>query len=775
VPGKNLALVGGRSLLARTITAAQQSRLVSQVVVSTDGSALAAEARRFGAVVVDRPPELAGDTASSEAAWCHAINQSAATAGQMPEFTVMLQATSPFTTPEEIDAVVRAVTGGAADSAFSAAAFGGFVWRLDQAGPEGVNHAYRQGRQRRQDRPTESLETGAVYAAVTAGLLASGNRFFGRVAAVQTDPRRVFEVDDAAQLAWADRLAPLFDSPVPAGTLAGPGGAAGLGGVAGLAGVSGTAAPGHGVWPQRHQLDAIVLDFDGVLTPNTALVLQDGREAVLVNRSDGLAVAALRRAGLKIVIISGESNPVVRARAAKLAVECLDQVLDKAAGLLDWAQRHRIDLERVLYLGNEVNDLPALRLAGWPVAVGSAAPEVVAAARAVTEAGGGQGAVRELAARILGEQWWQAGADAPSGLARAPAEPAAGDVAGLELGDGVARGAEVAGGGVAGLEPGDGIVQTAEVAGGGVADLGPGDGIVQTAGRKQPRPANLARRLANPKQPVYLVAEIGINHNGSLDLALRLIEQAQRAGFDAVKFQKRTPEIALPQAQWDKPRETPWGELSYIEYRRRIELSLDDYRIIDQRCRELGLDWFASPWDLPSLEFLSQFDLPAIKIASACLTDDELLDAARRTGRCLIASTGMSTWSQIEHAVSRLDRSNLIICHATSTYPAPVDELGLGVIETLRQAFPGVPIGYSGHEVGLSTTVAAVALGARLIERHITLDRSMWGSDQAASVEPAGMIRLVRDIRTVEQAIGDGIKLVYPSELDAAARLRRHN
>ncbi|MDR2253884.1 MAG: N-acetylneuraminate synthase family protein [Bifidobacteriaceae bacterium] len=294
------------------------------------------------------------------------------------------------------------------------------------------------------------------------------------------------------------------------------------------------------------------------------------------------------------------------------------------------------------------------------------------------------------------------------------------------------------------------------------------------AAPEAPAVVQVGGRAVGAGEPTYVIAEIGINHNGSLELALEMVQRAHAAGVDAVKFQKRTPEIATPRDQWDKLRETPWGEMTYIDYRRRVEFGEAEYQAIDRRCRELGLDWFASPWDVPSLEFLAQFDPPAVKIASACLTDAELLAAAKAAGPAVILSTGMSSWEQIERAVAQLDRGRLILCHATSTYPAPPDQLNLRVIRTLAAAFPGVPVGYSGHEVGLSTSVAAVALGACMVERHFTLDRSMWGSDQAASVEPGGMARLVRDIRAVEQSMGDGVKRVYPSELAAAARLRRH-
>ncbi|MEU9715446.1 N-acetylneuraminate synthase family protein [Streptomyces sp. NPDC047976] len=285
------------------------------------------------------------------------------------------------------------------------------------------------------------------------------------------------------------------------------------------------------------------------------------------------------------------------------------------------------------------------------------------------------------------------------------------------------------------------------------------------------------RRIGNkevgPGRPTYVIGEIGINHNGELANALALIDAAADAGCDAVKFQKRTPEICTPRDQWDIERDTPWGRMTYIDYRHRVEFGEDEYRAIGEHCAERGIDWFASPWDTEAVTFLEKFGVPAHKVASASLTDDELLLALRATGKTVILSTGMSTPQQIRHAVEVLGSANVVLLHATSTYPAKAEELNLRVINTLQEEYPNVPIGYSGHETGLQTTVAAVALGACAVERHITLDRAMWGSDQAASVEPGGLARLVRDIRTIETALGDGVKRVYASELGPMKKLRR--
>lgn len=272
--------------------------------------------------------------------------------------------------------------------------------------------------------------------------------------------------------------------------------------------------------------------------------------------------------------------------------------------------------------------------------------------------------------------------------------------------------------------------------------------------------------------PTYVVSEIGINHNGDLDIAKALIKAAKEAGVDAVKFQKRTPELCVPPEQRGQMRETPWGYISYLDYRYKVEFDVDDYKEIDRYCKEMGITWFASVWDEPSVDFLEQFNPVCYKIPSASLTDHSLLKHLKNTGRPLILSTGMSTIAQIRESVSVVGTDNLVITHATSTYPCEPEELNLKMVETLRNEFP-CPIGYSGHEVGLIPSVIAVAFGACMVERHITLDRAMWGSDQAASVEPNGFERLVKYIRVTELAVGDGVKRVYESEMSSLKKLRR--
>jgi N-acetylneuraminate synthase len=282
----------------------------------------------------------------------------------------------------------------------------------------------------------------------------------------------------------------------------------------------------------------------------------------------------------------------------------------------------------------------------------------------------------------------------------------------------------------------------------------------------------LGNRAVGDGHPVYIVAEIGINHNGDMETAKKLIAAAHEAGCDAVKFQKRTPDLCVPESQKMKMRDTPWGYITYLEYRHRVEFGREQYEEIDAYCRALGIAWFASCWDEEAVDFIEAFDPLCFKIQSAAVTDIPLLTRLRDTGRPLILSTGMSTMEEIRAAVGTLGTERLLIAHATSTYPCPNEHLNLRMLETLRGEFP-CPIGYSGHEVGLPTTVAAVALGACLVERHITLDRAMWGSDQPASIEPGGFKRLVSYIRVVEAALGDGVKHVYEDERDARERLRR--
>ncbi|MFC8780292.1 cytidylyltransferase domain-containing protein [Streptomyces nigra] len=381
VPAKNLAPVGGVPLVARAVRACRASRLVTDVVVSTDDQAIAEAARQAGAEVVLRPAAIAGDTATSEAAVLHALDTHEALHGAPVDVVLLVQCTSPFLVRDDIEKVAAAVAENGADTAVTVAPFHGFVWReteeTDDAGEStgggghGVNHDPSH-RPRRQDRPEDFLETGAAYAMDAAGFRKHGHRFFGRTELVRTDPARVLEIDDPHDLARARALAPLLD------------------------------AGGVGSLPTAADIDAVVLDFDGTQTDDRVLIDSDGREFVAVHRGDGLGIAALRRSGLKLLILSTEQNPVVAARARKLRIPVLHGVDRKDLALKQWCEEQGIAPERVLYVGNDVNDLPCFALAGWPVAVASAHDVVRGAARAVTTAPGGDGAIREIAGWILG-------------------------------------------------------------------------------------------------------------------------------------------------------------------------------------------------------------------------------------------------------------------------------------------------------------------------------------------------------------------------------------
>ncbi len=281
----------------------------------------------------------------------------------------------------------------------------------------------------------------------------------------------------------------------------------------------------------------------------------------------------------------------------------------------------------------------------------------------------------------------------------------------------------------------------------------------------------LGSKVIGPERPCYVVAEIGINHNGDIDLAKKLINVALGADCDAVKFQKRTVDVVYSPEELAKPRESPFGPTNG-DLKRGLEFEQEEYEEIDRYCREVKIDWFASCWDEASVDFIAQFKVPCFKIASASLTDDNLLRHTRSVGKPIVLSTGMSTIQEVDHAVDVLGKQDLILLHACSTYPAYYEELNLRVIDVLRDRYR-VPVGYSGHETGLPSSVAAVVLGACIIERHITLDRSMWGSDHAASLEPNGITRLVRDIRLIEKSKGDGIKRVLEREQPIIKKLRR--
>jgi N-acetylneuraminate synthase len=282
---------------------------------------------------------------------------------------------------------------------------------------------------------------------------------------------------------------------------------------------------------------------------------------------------------------------------------------------------------------------------------------------------------------------------------------------------------------------------------------------------------SIGNRKVGDGYPCYIIAEIGINHNGDIDVAKKLIDLAKLSGCDAVKFQKRTVDVVYSSEELAKPRESPFGETNG-DLKYALEFELEEYQEIDRYCKEKKIDWFASCWDEGSVDFINQFNVPCYKIASASLTDDDLIRYTRAKGKPIIMSTGMSTIEQIDHAVEALGKDDLIILHATSTYPAQHNELNLAVIPALKQRY-GIPVGYSGHETGIPTSIAAVALGACVVERHITLDRAGWGSDQAASLGPGGVIKMVVGIRIMEMAIGDGVKRVIEREMPIIKKLRR--
>ena len=276
----------------------------------------------------------------------------------------------------------------------------------------------------------------------------------------------------------------------------------------------------------------------------------------------------------------------------------------------------------------------------------------------------------------------------------------------------------------------------------------------------------------NTKKSTYIIAEIGINHNGDLNKTKQLIDIAKVAGCDSVKFQKRNPDVCVPEHQKSIERDTPWGRMTYLDYKHRIEFGKAEYDEIDRYCKQNGIEWSASPWDLDSLDFLMQYDIPYIKIPSALLTNNELLGASAKTGKKIILSTGMSSMEEVEKAVDIIKDCDYSLLHCNSTYPAPIDDLNLNCIKTLKEKF-GCEVGYSGHEYGLSTSISSVCLGATIIERHITLDRSIWGTDQLCSVEPQGLIKLVKGIRELERALGDGNKVVTEKEKLIREKLRK--
>lgn len=275
---------------------------------------------------------------------------------------------------------------------------------------------------------------------------------------------------------------------------------------------------------------------------------------------------------------------------------------------------------------------------------------------------------------------------------------------------------------------------------------------------------------------IYFIAEIGINHNGNLDLALELIKIAKDAGADCVKFQKRTPDICVPDNQKNVLRETPWGTLTYLQYKKLIEFGKKEYDVIDRYCDFIGIDWSASVWDISSFEFLSKYRVPFFKIPSACITDSNLLTHINsKSSNPIMISTGMSTSDQIDHAVKLLKNKIYSILWCNSSYPSRYNEIDINVLSTLQRSYPNLTIGYSGHEVDLLPTIVACSAGAKIIERHVTFDKSAWGTDHKCSLDPRELTELIQNIRNIEAILGKSEITVYPSELKIAEKLRNIN
>ena len=468
----------------------------------------------------------------------------------------------------------------------------------------------------------------------------------------------------------------------------------------------------------------LLTDCDGVLTDAGVYYGESGEELKKFNIRDGMAVERMRNlANIDTGIITGEVSPSVAKRAEKLKITELHLgSKDKPAILKEIMERRGLQASEIAYIGDDCNDLGIIELVGFSAAPSDALPFVKEKVDYVCSAKGGEGAFRELAELLIEARARQEAKEQPITIKESHTE----------------------------------VSQQPQMIG-------------------KTYKLSTGQRIG-PGEPCYVIAEIGINHNGSLEIAKKLIDEAVAAKANAVKFQKRTPEICVPKDQWEVMRDTPWGRMSYIDYKRKTEFGVVEYAAIDQYCREQSIDWFVSTWDVKAVDFMEQFDTPIYKLASASLTDFPLIKRILFTGKPLMLSTGMSNMREIQEAVKLIrdfdEDYPLFIAHSTSAYPCKPEELNLKMIQTLAKKFPGIPIGYSGHETGLATTVTAVTLGATFVERHFTLDRAMWGSDHAASVEPQGFQRLVRDIRDVETAAGDGIKKVYESELGPMKRLR---
>ena len=680
IPRKNIKRLAGYPLIAYSIAAAQRADSVDRVLVSTDDPEIAEIAKEFGAEVPFlRPDELAQDDTRDLPVFQHALTWLKDQEGYQPDLVIQLRPTSPFRSPALIDRAVKILLENTQATSVRGVVLSKQnpykMWKVQEDGrmvpileidqPESYNMP-------RQELPATYWQTGHIDV-IRSETILNGSMSGEKVHACQIDP--VFSIDLDNPLDWQNAetlISDLRDKIIH---------------------------PGRKI---SEDISLVVLDFDGVITDDRVYVNQHGEETVAAHRGDGMGIALLRKAGVDVIILSTEKNPVVQARADKLGIPAFHGIDDKKTKLESILAEKEIPGSQVVYLGNDINDLPCFSLVGLAVAVSDAHPTLLKHAHLILQKKGGHGAVRELCDLIIKEK------------------------------------------------------KQAE----------------ERYGVKMAREVKIGDRLVGDGHPVYIIAEIGINHNGDLNVAKQLIDAAVEAGCDAVKFQKRTPELCVPEDQRDKMRHTPWGYISYMEYREKVEFSKEQFGEIVDYCAEKNIHWQASAWDEPSVDFLEQFDPTAHKVASASLTDADLLKKMRKQGRSMILSTGMSQMDQIDSAVNLIGTDDLILAHCTSAYPCPPSELNLRMIETLRDKYP-CPIGYSGHEIGLPTTVAAVTLGACLIERHITLDRAMWGSDQAASIEPGGLRRLVKYVRVVEEALGDGIKTVYDSEKSSRDKLRR--
>ncbi len=445
-------------------------------------------------------------------------------------------------------------------------------------------------------------------------------------------------------------------------------------------------------------IELLALDCDGVLTDGQVAVDAEGREVKRFSLRDGHGIGLAREAGIHVAIITRSTSPAVEARGAKLGIEVLT-THDKAAALHDLCQRHGVTAGSCAFVGDDVFDIPAMRMAGLGVAVADAHPKVLAAADYVTQGRGGRGAVREIVDMIL--------------------------------------------------------------------DLRHTSDTSHTSNTSYT--SHIATTTADR---CYVIAEIGQNHQGELSLAKELLHAAKLCGVDAVKSQKRDIMELLTPEERARPYTTAhaFGP-TYGEHRQALELSREDYAELFAYARSLDIEFFASPWDISSAKTLDELGAPLFKIASASLTNHALLNTVAATGKPVILSTGMSTIDEIDAAVARLDGIEHYLLQCTSAYPASFDTIHLRAMQTLAERYD-LTVGLSGHHKGIAVDAAAIALGARIIERHFTLDRTWKGSDHAASLEPPGLAKLVRDIRAVEAALGDGDKRVLDCEISARTKLR---